>query len=42
MARPAEYENLIKTKAFAAVGPTPGAIAGFCAMQRTIRPPPTG
>lgn len=29
MARPAEYENLIKTKAFDAVGPTPGALAGF-------------
>ncbi|MDR0246732.1 MAG: hypothetical protein LBJ65_34500 [Burkholderia sp.] len=29
MPRPAEYENLIKTKAFDAVAPTPGAIAGF-------------
>jgi hypothetical protein len=29
MPRPAEYENLIKMKAFAAVAPTPGAIAGF-------------
>lgn len=29
MPRPAEYENLIKTKAFEAVAPTPGAIAGF-------------
>jgi hypothetical protein len=27
--RPAEYENLIKTKAFEAVAPTHGAIAGF-------------
>ncbi|UXU88576.1 hypothetical protein [Burkholderia sp. S-53] len=29
MPRPTEYENLIKTKAFDAVAPTPGAIAGF-------------
>jgi hypothetical protein len=29
MPRPAEYENLIRTKAFDAVAPTPGAIAGF-------------
>jgi hypothetical protein len=29
MPRPAEYENLIKTKAFEAIAPTPGAIAGF-------------
>jgi len=29
MPRPAEYENLIKTKAFEAVASTPGAIAGF-------------
>ncbi|MCA8093207.1 hypothetical protein LGM65_20335 [Burkholderia anthina] len=29
MQRPTEYENLIKTKAFDAVAPTPGAIAGF-------------
>lgn len=29
MPRPAEYENLIKTKAFEVVAPTPGAIAGF-------------
>jgi hypothetical protein len=29
MSRPAEYENLIKTKAFEAVAPTAGAIAGF-------------
>lgn len=29
MPRPAEYDNLIKTKAFEAVAPTPGAIAGF-------------
>ncbi|WP_296661750.1 hypothetical protein [Paraburkholderia sp.] len=29
MPRPAEYENLIKTKAFDAVAPTPGAIVGF-------------
>ena len=29
MRRPAEYENLIKAKAFEAVAPTPGAIAGF-------------
>lgn len=29
MARPTEYENLIKTKAFEAVAPTPGAIAGY-------------
>ncbi|HEY1611416.1 MAG TPA: hypothetical protein VGG24_19295 [Paraburkholderia sp.] len=29
MPRPAEYENLIKTKAFEAVAPTTGAIAGF-------------
>jgi hypothetical protein len=29
MPRPAEYENLIKTKAFEAVAPTPGAIEGF-------------
>mgnify|MGYP003576343890 CR=1 FL=1 len=28
MARPPEYENLIKTKAFEEVRPTPGAIAG--------------
>lgn len=28
MARPPEYENLIKTKAFEVVRPTPGAIAG--------------
>lgn len=29
MPRPVEYENLIKTKAFEAVAPTPGATAGF-------------
>ncbi|HKR45106.1 MAG TPA: hypothetical protein VJU59_36475 [Paraburkholderia sp.] len=29
MPRPAEYENLIKTKAFEAITPTPGTIAGF-------------
>jgi len=29
MPRPAEYENLIKTRAFEAVAPTPGAIVGF-------------
>lgn len=29
MSRPAEYENLIQTKAFEVVAPTPGAIAGF-------------
>ena len=29
MTRPIEYENLIKTRAFEAVTPTPGAIAGF-------------
>jgi hypothetical protein len=29
MSRPVEYENLIKTKAFEAVAPTPGAIGGF-------------
>ncbi|WP_269505281.1 hypothetical protein [Burkholderia sp. IMCC1007] len=29
MPRPTEYENLIKTRAFDAVAPTPGAIAGF-------------
>jgi len=29
MQRPVEYENLIKTKAFEAVAPTPGGIAGF-------------
>jgi hypothetical protein len=29
MPRPVEYENLIKMKAFEAVAPTPGAIAGF-------------
>ena len=29
MPRQAEYENLIKTKAFEAVAPTPGAILGF-------------
>jgi hypothetical protein len=29
MPRPTEYENLIKTKAFEAVAPTPGAIEGF-------------
>lgn len=29
MPRPVEYENLIKTKAFEAVAPTPGAISGF-------------
>ncbi|HDR9485755.1 TPA: hypothetical protein QDC20_004864 [Burkholderia aenigmatica] len=29
MPRPTEYENLIKAKAFDAVAPTPGAIAGF-------------
>jgi hypothetical protein len=29
MPRPSEYENLIKMKAFEAVTPTPGAIAGF-------------
>ncbi|MEK2600816.1 hypothetical protein [Burkholderia arboris] len=29
MPRPAEYENLIRTKAFDPVAPTPGAIAGF-------------
>ncbi|QBQ99739.1 hypothetical protein [Paraburkholderia pallida] len=29
MPRPAEYENLIKTKAFDVVAPTPAAIAGF-------------
>lgn len=28
MQRPSEYENLIKTKAFEEVRPTPGAIAG--------------
>jgi hypothetical protein len=28
MQRPIEYENLIKTQAFEAVRPTPGAIAG--------------
>lgn len=29
MSRPPEYDNLIKTKAFEAVAPTTGAIAGF-------------
>ncbi|CDN59224.1 hypothetical protein QZN01_10225 [Burkholderia cenocepacia] len=29
MPRPTEYENLVKTRAFEAVAPTPGAIAGF-------------
>lgn len=29
MARPIEYENLIRTKAFEAVQPTPGAVAGY-------------
>lgn len=29
MPRPTEYENLIKTRAFEAVQPTPGAVAGF-------------
>lgn len=29
MPRPAEYDNLIRTKAFEAVTQTPGAIAGF-------------
>ena len=29
MTRSPEYENLIKTKAFEAVAPTPGAVAGF-------------
>jgi hypothetical protein len=29
MPRPAEYENLIKTRAFEAVAPTAGAIEGF-------------
>lgn len=29
MPRPAEYKNLIKTKAFDAVAPTPGATASF-------------
>ncbi|WP_423378421.1 hypothetical protein [Burkholderia sp. LMG 32019] len=29
MPRPTEYENLIRTKAFDAVAPTPGAIEGF-------------
>jgi hypothetical protein len=29
MKRPSEYGNLIKTKAFEAIVPTPGAIAGF-------------
>ena len=29
MARPTEYENLIKTKAFEAVPATPGAVAGY-------------
>jgi len=29
MPRPAEYENLIRTRALEAVQPTPGAVAGF-------------
>jgi hypothetical protein len=29
MPRPPEYENLIKTKAFEAVQPTPGAVRGY-------------
>jgi hypothetical protein len=29
MTRPPEYENLIRMKAFEAVAPTPGAVAGF-------------
>lgn len=29
MARPAEYQNLIKTRAFEAVQATPGAVAGY-------------
>ncbi len=29
MSRPPEYENLIKTRAFEAVAPTAGAVAGF-------------
>lgn len=29
MQRPVEYENLIKTKAFEVVAPTPGAISAF-------------
>lgn len=29
MQRPVEYDNLIKTKAFEATAPTPGALAGF-------------
>lgn len=29
MSRPTEYENLIKTRAFEAVAPTAGAVAGF-------------
>lgn len=29
MSRPPEYENLIKTRAFEAVQPTPGAMQGF-------------
>ena len=29
MPRPVEYENLIKTKAFDAIAPTPGAMMGF-------------
>ena len=29
MPRPAEYENLLKTRALEAVQPTPGAVAGF-------------
>ncbi len=29
MTRPIEYQNLIKTKAFEAVLPTPGAVAGY-------------
>ncbi|MBS0452889.1 MAG: hypothetical protein JSS14_16465 [Proteobacteria bacterium] len=34
MARPPEYENLIKTKAFEEVRPTPGAIAGHLQNAR--------
>lgn len=29
MPRPPEYDNLIKTRAFEPVAPTPGAVAGF-------------
>ena len=29
MPRPPEYENLIKTRAFEAVQPTAGAVAGY-------------